>query len=231
MRLRDLLLSQFHESWILTTLVDRIDDIHIRWIGMLHELMLMSDINRPVGYWLDMIGKIVGRNRYIDGFRKNYFGFSENNDKSFGIAPFWSGYPDGVVYTSTVDDLLYRKLLWAQVAYNSGNVTIAGLVYGLSRVFDNAPVHVVSSAGAHVRVRIRRHLTVGEKTLLGKMPVCIGAGIEVDINDFDEFFGFSEQRYFGFDEGTFWDGEGKPSRNALANDVRIALTAATVTIT
>ena len=231
MRLRDLLLSQFYESRSLTALVDRIDDIYSRWIFMLRDILLMSDIDRASGYWLDMIGKIVGRNRYIEGLRKNYFGFSENDDSTFGEAPFWSGYPDTIVYTGTADDQLYRKLLWAQVAYNSGNVTIAGLVYGLSRVFDNAPVHVVSSGDAQIRARIRRRLTRDEKTLLGQMPICVGAGIEISIVDIDTYFGFSEQRYFGFDEAPFWDGEGKPSRNALADDIRIALAAATVTIT
>jgi len=123
------------------------------------------------------------RQRYIECLRKNYFGFVENEDRGFDIAPFWSGYPDTVIYTGVADDQLYRKLLRAQVVYNHGNVGIAGLVRGLSRVFDGATVRVTENGNAHVRVSIGRRLTRDEKTLLTRMPICVGAGIEAEIDD------------------------------------------------
>ncbi|WP_419636772.1 DUF2612 domain-containing protein, partial [Thiolapillus sp.] len=74
MPLRDLLLSQFHASPRLRALVDQAGDIHTRWMWMLKRIFLMSDIDTATGHWLDVIGRIVGRQRYIQGLRKNYFG-------------------------------------------------------------------------------------------------------------------------------------------------------------
>ncbi len=230
MRLRDLLLSQFHASPRLRALIDQAGDIHTRWMWMLKRIFLMSDIDTATGHWLDVIGKIVGRQRYIQGLRKNYFGFSENQDESFDQAPFWSGYPDSIIYTGIADDQLYRKLLWAQVVYNRGNVSIAGLTRGLSRVFDGATVQVTENGDARVRVRIGRRLDRDEKTLLKRMPICVGAGIEVIVDDVPFWFGFSEQRYYGFDVGPFWTGEGTPSRNASISSVQSAFTAAKISV-
>jgi len=229
-RLRDLLLSQFHRSLRLQALADRIDDMYSRWITMLRRIFLMSDIDTATGYWLDMIGKIVGRQRYIQGLRKNYFGFSENEDRGFDVAPFWSGYPDTIIYTGTADDQLYRKLLWAQVVYNHGNVSIAGLVRGLSRVFDGATVRVTENGNAHVRVSIGKRLSRDEKTLLKRMPICVGAGIEVEVDDVPMLFGFIEQRYYGFDAAPFWDGIGVPARNVQVAAIQTNWAAATITI-
>ena len=97
-------------------------------------------------------------------------------------------------------------------------------------MFDGATVQITENGDARVRVRIGRRLDRDEKTLLKRMPICVGAGIEVVVDDVPFWFGFSEQRYYGFDVGPFWTGAGTPARNASISSVQSAFAAAKISI-
>lgn len=84
------------------------------------------DLDSAVGAQLDIIGKIVGISRNIEGvIPKTFFGFDDNvNARGFSLAPFYT--LDQQKYTDTqLSDSDYRFFIRIKIAKNHAKATMA----------------------------------------------------------------------------------------------------------
>lgn len=84
------------------------------------------DLDTAIGAQLDIIGKIVGISRNVEGvIPKIFFGFDNNvNARGFGLAPFYTG--DQAKYTDTqLSDSDYRFFIRMKIAKNHVKATMS----------------------------------------------------------------------------------------------------------
>lgn len=84
------------------------------------------DLDTAIGAQLDIIGKIVGISRNVEGvIPKIFFGFDDNvNARGFGLAPFYT--TDQAQYTDTqLSDSDYRFFIRMKIAKNHVKATMS----------------------------------------------------------------------------------------------------------
>lgn len=127
------------------------------------------DMDTATGKQLDIIGKIVGIDRFIkDAIPINYFGFSDDpNAKGFGQAPFYK-LGDPVYQAQNVGDDTYRFLIKAKIAINGGSaflsmgkannlqLIIMFLFNGKAYVVDNYDMTLTLYVDASVDINLLR---------------------------------------------------------------------------
>lgn len=93
---------------------------------LLEQMEDAFDLDNAVGKQLDIIGKIVGISRNVEGvIPKIFFGFDDNiNAKGFSLAPFYTG--DQAKYTDTqLSDSDYRFFIRMKIAKNHAKATMS----------------------------------------------------------------------------------------------------------
>lgn len=94
--------------------------------GLIFDLNNVLDIDTAVGQQLDLIGKILGVNRQVDGFTFNVdffsfektptaYGYSDKNQLSQG---YWKKYQNSIGSAYSMTDADYRTVLKFKALYN-----------------------------------------------------------------------------------------------------------------
>jgi len=180
------------------------------WATYLEENL---DIYKAEGYWLDLIGRIVGQDRVVpEAILVEFFGFDDTPAAlGFGEARFWDG-KEPLAGSSVLSDPEYRTVILARIAFNFADVSLPGITESLTVIFDTTNVDVMNVGTAAIRIYIGKELTNTEKQLvnaLGLLPRA--AGVRIDFKSTgvpEETFGFADTpfNYAGFGVGKFAEG-------------------------
>lgn len=111
------MLSQFYGKKVLQLLllafVEEVQELSTA----VADLIAKRTINKAEGTQLDIIGKIIGRDREYYNYEQDYW-FTTDED---GVSPdsgHWWCYPAEQAVGQQMDDITYRKWIWLQVLEN-----------------------------------------------------------------------------------------------------------------
>jgi hypothetical protein len=181
----DNLASQFGESeqfikWLSEKMVSY--DNAQEWLDYIQSNV---NVNDAEGYWLDLIGLIVGQPRTVDfAIPKVLFGYIDQlATLGYGQARYRED-GESPTSSSTLSDPEYRVLIKARISYNFANVTLPGITSTLSVLFVADAVVVKNTGLREVSGYIGRPLTDNERALfLATNLVPASAGVNVLISD------------------------------------------------
>lgn len=184
---KDLIANQFcdapgFEIWLKEKM--RSYDNAADWLLYLQENL---DIYTAKGYWLDLIGLIVGQGRTVSGvLAVEFFGFADTPGAvGFGKARFWNG-TESLSDSSILADPEYRTALLAKVAFNFADVTLTGISESLSIILNSSNMTVTNDGAANIAINIAKPLTDTEKSLINTIGILpVAAGVSVVLT-FDE---------------------------------------------
>lgn len=209
-RNQDLLANQFCDSenfaiWLSEKM--RSYDNAADWLEYLESNL---DIYTAEGYWLDLIGLIVGQGRVVsNAVLVEFFGFLDTPSAlGFGEARFWDG-EESLFASSVLADPEYRIVLLATVSFNFADVTLTGISESLSVIFNTNAVNVRNNGTANCDLYIGANLTTTQKQLISSLNLLPrAAGVSFDLKTSGapaETFGFSgtPYDYAGFGVGKF----------------------------
>jgi hypothetical protein len=179
------LASQFGESekfikWLSEKMVSY--DNAQEWLDYIQSNVNVDDAE---GYWLDLIGLIVGQPRIVDfAIPKVFFGYIDQlATLGYGQARYRED-GESPSSSSTLPDPEYRVLIKARISYNFANVTLPGIASTLSVLFMADAVVVKNTGLREVSGYIGRTLTDNERALfLATNLVPASAGVNVLISD------------------------------------------------
>lgn len=134
---RQTVASQYNQSPRLMALLESINEWISPDVNFEAFYQCIWDI-RPVGgafgYGLDLWGRIVGVNRVLTVTTSAYFGFQEAGDRTgFNQSAFWDTSP--ITQNFTLDDDMYRLLIFAKAALNITNSSIPAINTILRNLF------------------------------------------------------------------------------------------------
>lgn len=111
------MLSQFYGKKILQLLllayIEEVQELSTA----IADLIEKRTINKAEGTQLDIIGKIIGRDREYYNYEQDYW-FATDED---GVSPdsgHWWCYPAEQAVGQQMDDVTYRKWIWLQILEN-----------------------------------------------------------------------------------------------------------------
>ena len=208
---QELLANQFcdaadFKTWLSEML--RSYDNAADWVEYVEENL---DVYEAKGYWLDLIGLIVGQSRTVpNAVLVDFFGFSDTPyvGKGFGEARFWDG-EEPITASSELADPEYRTVILAKIAFNYADVSLVGLAESLSILFNATNIGVRNDGIANIEIYIGENLTNTETALVSNLDLLPrAAGVSIDQKKYgvpSETFGFIESPFgfAGFDVGSF----------------------------
>ena len=168
------------------------------------------DVYNAEGFWLDMIGLIVGQSRTVpEAIPVEYFGFvGQTAIKGFGEARLKRD-SDPRSSSSVLGDAEYRIVILGRIINNYANSTKPGIAESLSVLFNTTDINVENFGVASIRAYVGRGLTSTEIALvtsLNLLPKAAGVRIEgVEYSKPSDTFGFKNSRFgfSGFGVGKF----------------------------
>ena len=207
----DLMLAQFCGSDELIKLFRTKSKIWDNTNDILTWILGNVDIDDASCMMLDIIGKLVGQSRIIDGsVRLDFFGF-ENQPfvTGFNQAPFYDDLT-GSLTSSKLSDEQYRRALKARVAANSSSVSMTGVSSMLKLLYDSTAIYLTNNGDASVTAYIASGISFEDQLLIRALLIdVVGAaiGFELIISNPEDTFGFEDQTppYTGFNDGLFID--------------------------
>lgn len=156
--------------------------------GLIFDLNNVLDIDTAVGAQLDLIGKILGVNRQIDGFTldQDYFSFEKEppavsygySDKDALSQGYWKTYNNSIGSSYSLNDDDYRVLLKFKALYNVryGSWGCMDLLYW--RAFGNE-ITLVNNKDLTVSYQVSPSASIGLQVAqyLGYIEPPLGIGI------------------------------------------------------
>jgi hypothetical protein len=112
------LITQFHaQRENFTAMVQAMASVPVGIMGVLEDMPRTFDLDEAIGVQLDATGKWVGRDRFVPyPMDTNWFTFDDGaRGMDMGV---WRGPYDADYGVYRLDDTLFRKLLYAQIAAN-----------------------------------------------------------------------------------------------------------------
>lgn len=155
--------------------------------GLIFDFNNVLDIDTAEGAQLDLIGKILGVSRNIDGFTFNVdffsfqkaapcYGYSDKNELSQG---YWKRYKNSVGSSYSLYDDDYRVLLKFKALYNVryGSWACMDLLY--YRAFGNE-ITLVNNKDTTISYQVSPNISLGLRVaqFLGYIEPPLGIGIE-----------------------------------------------------
>ncbi len=157
--------------------------------GLIFDLNNVLDIDTAQGVQLDLIGKILGVNRNIDGFtiNKDFFsfekeppeisyGYSDKNALSQGL---WKRYQNSVGSSYTLSNDVYRVVLKFKALYNVryGSWACMDLLY--KRAFGDE-ITLINNKDLTISYQVSPDASLGLKVaqFLGYIEPPLGIGIK-----------------------------------------------------
>lgn len=150
------------------------------WLNYLYDNL---DIYTAEGYWLDLLGLIIGQQRAVaDAIPVVFFGFDDTPFAlGFGLARFWDG-TEPLTASSILADPEYRIVLLAKVAFNYADVTLTGIASSLSIIFETDNITVTNNGVGNIDIYIGKVLTITQQNLINVLDLLPrGAGISVNV--------------------------------------------------
>ncbi len=158
--------------------------------GLIFDLNNVLDIDTAQGAQLDLIGKILGVNRIIDGFTFNVdfftfekvppdvsYGYSDKNALSQG---YWKKYQNSIGSAYSLSDDDYRILLKFKALYNVryGSWACMDLLY--NRAFGNE-INIVNNQDLTITYEVSSTASIGLQVAiyLGYIEPPLGIGYSV----------------------------------------------------
>ena len=141
------------------------------------------DIYTAQGYWLDLLGLIIGQGRDVpDAIPIQFFGFVDTPFAlGFGEARFWDG-QESLTASSILADPEYRIVLLAKIGFNYADVTLTGITESLSIIFQTDDLTVTNNGTANIDIFIGKTLTITEQNLINVLDLLPrAAGISVNV--------------------------------------------------
>ena len=168
------------------------------------------DVYSAEGFWLDVIGLIVGQSRTVpNAIPVEYFGFiGQAAVKGFGQARLKKD-SDPRASSSVLGDAEYRIVIFGRIINNYANSTKPGIAESLSLLFSTTEINIENISSASIRVYTMRELTTTQIALitsLNLLPKAAGVSIEgVSYSQPSDTFGFKNSRFgfAGFGVGKF----------------------------
>lgn len=162
------------------------------------------DIETAEGYGLDVWGVILALPREIVTSTSDWFGYDQSLLQPFNNAPFFNPLQASDHYE--ISDEIYRKALMFKARVNIGNTTAAEISGALSEVLG-LPVGVIDNGNMTITIRVPVAQISDEYRLIlntyGKGLAPAGVGVEIEIFDPLEGFGFRGSEMNTFDNGVF----------------------------
>jgi hypothetical protein len=171
----------------------------------LEAMKSLTDINQASGQRLDLIGSIVGADRYLpQGITLAFFGFiSQPSGRGFGKARMRSQ-NEGTTESYTAADAEFKTLIRTKIALNNGHGT-APEIEAAAKLAFNAPVVSARDAGdASIDLWVGRIPSVDEglgRVLPDYLPRAAGVSVNIIFWEPSLPFGFSNNKHFGFGVG------------------------------
>lgn len=136
------------------------------------------DIYTAKGYWLDLLGRIIGQPRSINSvIPVDFFGFvGASGAQAFDAARFWNG-SEPQAGGTVLADPEYRLILLVKIAYNFANVTLTGITESVSIIFETDQITISNNGAGHFDIYVDKYLTSAEVaifTTLSLLPVAAG---------------------------------------------------------
>jgi hypothetical protein len=102
--------------------VEAMSSFPVAMANFIADLPRQFDLDEAIGVQLDIVGKWIGRDRYVKVPLDNlWFSFGDAR-KGFGLG-YWKGIFDPQLGITALDDESYRKLLYAKILVNNWNGT------------------------------------------------------------------------------------------------------------
>lgn len=215
---RDQLIGQYQQSPNMLKLIDEVfmpQMIEVQ--QMFFDLLNLRQLDVAVGDQLDIIGRIVGQDRYLVPLEAtDFFGFTD--------VPSYIGFfdTDGGVWQNTpsesfvpISDDLYRRLINAKIYKNQMDFTLPEIEILAQIAMDDPGANATVPQPLLTRVCFSKILTPTEKYLLNqvfvsetnKQIIPPPAGCNIEYCEFDgQEFGFLDMGFVGFydtDGGTW----------------------------
>lgn len=171
----------------------------------LDGLTTALDLDKATGQRLDLIGSIVGANRYFpQGVTLAYFGFiTQPAGRAFGKARMRHE-SDPLTESYTAGDEEYKTIIKAKIALNNGHGT-AGEISEAAKTAFRAPVVSARDAGtASIDLWVGRIPSQDEglgRVIPDYLPRAAGVSINIVFWSPLLPFGFSSNGHFGFGIG------------------------------
>jgi hypothetical protein len=177
------------------------------WVNYVQENI---DVYTASGYWLDVIGLIVGQSRTVpEAIPVQYFGFvGQTNIAGFGKARLKKD-SDPRFSSSVLGDAEYRIVILGRIINNFANSTKVGVAESLSVLFNTNDINIQNFGTAAFRAYVGRDLTSTEIALITSLNLLPkAAGVRVDSVSYSapsKTFGFKNSRFgfAGFGVGKF----------------------------
>lgn len=150
------------------------------WMDYLYKNL---DIYTAQGYWLDLLGLIIGQGRAVaDAIPIEFFGFDDTPFAlGFGEARFWDGI-ESLTASSILADPEYRIVLLAKVAFNYADVTLSGIAQSLSIIFETNNITVTNNGAGNIDIYIGKVLTIAQQNLINALDLLPrAAGISTNV--------------------------------------------------
>lgn len=207
---KSLLINQFRESEHFNRLIEQQADSFDKVECILNYLDAQLDIDTATGFWLDIIGTIVGQPRQISGaIAIAFFGFVEYPPAGrFGEERFWDG-SEPLTASSLLEDPEYRWAIRARISSNYADVSLIGVSNSMSVLANTSDILVGSSGTAEINLYWGIHMPYSLQLLLKAidlLPIAAGIGVGRQMFGVPALtFGFLETPldFVGFDAGNF----------------------------
>ena len=200
----DHIVSQLHEQPNYEKLMMWIADPHDN-IAEIMQFISTLNVYTARGFWLDLIGTIVGQSRFITTLiQYQYFGFAEGLQDpkiepsigGFGFPFFDPKYTVGE--TTRLNDDDYRLLIMARVARNVGKVNLPSITLSLQNMFETQEVSALNKGIASYYVIIRADVSEIFKKIIKTIDILPrAAGVGID----GAYIAPPDTKFFGFAEG------------------------------
>ncbi len=177
------------------------------WVNYVQENI---DVYTASGYWLDVIGLIVGQSRTVpEAIPVQYFGYlGQTNIGAYGEARYKKN-SDPRFSSSVLGDAEYRIVILGRIINNFANSTKVGVAESLSVLFNTNDINIQNFGTAAFRAYVGRDLTSTEIALITSLNLLPkAAGVRVDSVSYSvpsKTFGYKNSRlgFTGYGVGKY----------------------------
>lgn len=161
------------------------------------------DPSTAKGVGLDIWGRIVGANRYLEVPNNEFFGFFGQLLQPMDQAPFFN---KGDTDLYRMSDEVFRKLIFIKAKANISDATLPNIKEMLAALFESTEVTAVNAGNMKIRIIFTYYADNYEIALFKRYGIFnVGAGVGVEWYQISpsETFGFDGSGMQPFDQGIF----------------------------
>jgi hypothetical protein len=150
-------------------------------------LQYISSIDQMTGYWLDVIGIIVGCNRFVPNVvLLDWFGFADTGDGSYstcfgeeGIQNIGARFyeeKENIYNTTLLQDVEFRLFIKGRIVKNNSSCTGEDLLAGLRFIFGTDDVRLIdhgldSAPSIGISIQVGRPIYAYEQAMITALDI------------------------------------------------------------